>query len=373
MTETEAVVESENGSENKPEEDTSPENLAKVDRQINYYFGDYNYPRDKFLQQQAQLDDGWIPLEVMLKCARLKALTQDPATVVLALSQSKDSVLEVSEDKQKIRRVKPAPDVNEEAQLQTKTRTVYCKGFPEDEKLDDLLEYFAQFGECETVLMRQYKDKTSKVKKMKFKGSLFVVFKTEELAKKFMELESVKFKETELIRQWQTAFLEEKSKERQEKMSSTNKPRRDNDGKDINVRESGDVELPKNSVLSVKEIPGDVTREDLKSAITNASEDVKVAFINFSKGDTEATIRLVGEGSASKLIEALGEGSKVKVNDVELTVTALSEEEEKPILELASKFLNSKRMFNQKGRGSFRKGKRKGRGGYHGGKRARTN
>ncbi|XP_065346108.1 la protein homolog isoform X2 [Cloeon dipterum] len=371
MTETEAVVESENGSENKPEEDTSPENLAKVDRQINYYFGDYNYPRDKFLQQQAQLDDGWIPLEVMLKCARLKALTQDPATVVLALSQSKDSVLEVSEDKQKIRRVKPAPDVNEEAQLQTKTRTVYCKGFPEDEKLDDLLEYFAQFGECETVLMRQYKDKTSKVKKMKFKGSLFVVFKTEELAKKFMELESVKFKETELIRQWQTAFLEEKSKERQEKMSSTNKPRRDNDGKDIN--ESGDVELPKNSVLSVKEIPGDVTREDLKSAITNASEDVKVAFINFSKGDTEATIRLVGEGSASKLIEALGEGSKVKVNDVELTVTALSEEEEKPILELASKFLNSKRMFNQKGRGSFRKGKRKGRGGYHGGKRARTN
>jgi hypothetical protein len=49
--------------------------------------------------------------------------------------------------------------------------------------------------------MRHYRDKEAKC--MKFKGSVFVVFKTEELAKTFMELESVKFNETEVIKKWQ--------------------------------------------------------------------------------------------------------------------------------------------------------------------------
>lgn len=102
------------------------------------------------------MDDGWVPLEVMLKCARLKALTEDAETVILALANSKDSLLEISEDKKKVRRNRPAPDVNEEAQLATKSRTVYCKGFPTDEKLDNLLEYFSKFGDCETVLVRLY-------------------------------------------------------------------------------------------------------------------------------------------------------------------------------------------------------------------------
>lgn len=49
--------------------------------------------------------------------------------------------------------------------------------------------------------MRHYRDKTNKT--MVFKGSVFVVFRTEELAKAFMELESVKFNETEVIKKWQ--------------------------------------------------------------------------------------------------------------------------------------------------------------------------
>jgi len=89
----------------------------------------------------------------MLKCARLKALTEDPEAVLLALSSSKENLLEVSEDKKKVRRSRPAPNVNEEAQLATMSRTVYCKGFQADEKLDVLLEFFAKFGECETVLV----------------------------------------------------------------------------------------------------------------------------------------------------------------------------------------------------------------------------
>lgn len=35
-----------------------------------YYFGDHNLPRDKFLKEQLQLDDGWVTLETMLKFNR---------------------------------------------------------------------------------------------------------------------------------------------------------------------------------------------------------------------------------------------------------------------------------------------------------------
>lgn len=41
---------------------------------LQYYFGDHNLPRDKFLKEQLQLDDGWVPLETMLKFNRYFSL-----------------------------------------------------------------------------------------------------------------------------------------------------------------------------------------------------------------------------------------------------------------------------------------------------------
>jgi lupus La protein len=60
---------------------------------LQYYFGDINLPRDKFLQEQIKLEDGWIPLEVMLKFKRLASLTTDPDVIVTALEASE--VMEV--------------------------------------------------------------------------------------------------------------------------------------------------------------------------------------------------------------------------------------------------------------------------------------
>ena len=36
---------------------------SKIIRQIEYYFGDHNLSRDKFLQEEIMKDEGWIPLE----------------------------------------------------------------------------------------------------------------------------------------------------------------------------------------------------------------------------------------------------------------------------------------------------------------------
>jgi hypothetical protein len=59
------------------------------------------------------------------------------------------------------------------------------------------------------------------------------------------------------------------------------------------------IVLPTKSTLSIKDIPGDVTREDIKSAILAVCESAKIAFIDFDKGSVEATIRLSEQDSAA--------------------------------------------------------------------------
>lgn len=48
--------------------------------------------------------------------------------------------------------------------------------------------------------MRKYKD--TKDNTYKFKGSIYVQFETLDAANAFMALESVKYKDTELLRKW---------------------------------------------------------------------------------------------------------------------------------------------------------------------------
>ena len=33
---------------------------AEIVRQVEHYFGDYNLPKDKFLQEQIKEDEGWV-------------------------------------------------------------------------------------------------------------------------------------------------------------------------------------------------------------------------------------------------------------------------------------------------------------------------
>jgi len=69
---------------------------------VEYYFGDHNLPRDKFLQEQIKLDDGWISLETMLKFARLKKLCDEVDVILNALKGS--DLMEVDMNGKRIRR-----------------------------------------------------------------------------------------------------------------------------------------------------------------------------------------------------------------------------------------------------------------------------
>jgi hypothetical protein len=49
--------------------------------------------------------------------------------------------------------------------------------------------------------MRTFKEKVTR--KVVFKGSVFVLFKSKELAEEFLKKDAVKYSDIELIRKWQ--------------------------------------------------------------------------------------------------------------------------------------------------------------------------
>lgn len=71
---------------------------------------DVNLKRDVFFQKEMAKNDGWVPVETLLKCNKLKKLTDDAAVVVEALAASEQ--LTIGEDKSKIKRNTAAPPLD---------------------------------------------------------------------------------------------------------------------------------------------------------------------------------------------------------------------------------------------------------------------
>lgn len=299
----------------------------KIIRQVEYYFGDYNLPRDKFLQEEIKKDEGWIGLETMTKFKRLASLSTDFAVICAALRKSTNNILEIHEDNEKIRRVpsRPLPVFNDEVKEETVKRTVYCKGFPRNVELDELLEFYKQYGPYETVLMRFFHDKESQ--KQGFKGSVYVVFPTAEKAKEFREMDEVRYKDILLLRQWQSEYLEAKRKEIEERRARK-EARKNNIKEGQNNEEEEEVELPKGMFIHFSGITAesDVTREDVKAALGECTE--KCAFIDYSRGLTEGYLRFKEVGFNKTVMEKTEGKLKVKEMDVVLRLVEGEEEEE---------------------------------------------
>merc|ERR1719470_377514 len=238
----------------------------------------------------------------MLKFKRLSELSKDEKVIVAALKQSKAGLLEVSEDGDKIRRdpAIPLPKNTEESRKLLEARTAYAKGFnKETTTLDELLDHYNEANpDVVSIQMRNYCEKKGKEKVWKFKGSIFLTFKTEEAAKAFVEKEE-KYKEGALLKKFQKDYLEEKKKEMDEKRNKFGK------NKDkAEVKQEEEFTLPKGSVLKLTGLGGEITREDIKEVLkdecsVNIDKDGgDIAFITYEKGEAEAKIRFKTEGGA---------------------------------------------------------------------------
>lgn len=62
---------------------------------LQYYFGDFNMMKDKFLRAEVQKNDGWIPIKTLLRFNRLAALTKDESVVLSAFKDNPSELVMV--------------------------------------------------------------------------------------------------------------------------------------------------------------------------------------------------------------------------------------------------------------------------------------
>ncbi|KAL2087492.1 hypothetical protein ACEWY4_016320 [Coilia grayii] len=331
----------------------------KVAEQIEYYFGDHNLVRDKFLKEQLQLDDGWVPLETMLKFNRLKSLTTEQAVIVEALKKSKTGLLEISEDKTKIRRSpsKPLPEMNDEYKDTLRHKSVYIKGFPLDTSLDDIKDWLSDKGTIENIHMRKGPLKT-------FKGSIFMVLGTEDAAKQFVARDDVKkFKDNDLIVLMKDDYFTKKQEERKQGRAEAKakaKTEKEEKQKQAEEEEMKSLEEQKGCLLRFRGVLDQTSREDFHEVFAGHAE---IKWIDFTRGAKEGNIlfRSNAREALEKAEKAKGGTLQVKEKDVEWEVLEGDAEMEtlKKIIEDQQESLNKRRG----NRGGHRGGRGRGRGG----------
>lgn len=328
-------------------EPTESEVEQKVIKQIEYYFGDSNLPRDRFLLEQIKLDEGWIPIETMLKFNRLTKICDDAKAIAEALKKS--DLMQVNEDQTKIRRSpdKPLPDNTEERRQEISARTVYAKEFPLDSTLDGLQEFFEKFGGIESIFMR-------KNEKKEFKGSVFVTFKDLEEAKKFVEEETVKHNDKELeARKFKSVYYTEKAEARKKaqqfkevrKELATRRQQMDEEKKLEN-------EVTPGALLYLTGFNQVTTREDIKNLLQDYGP---IAWVDFNRGDKEGWVRYDTENKAKEVLEKLlkDKDNTIKLCGHTLEAKILEGEEEMEVWKRMVQDMRRKKVGG-KGKG-FRK------------------
>lgn len=152
-------------------------NLAKILRQLEYYFSDSNLPSDKFLQaKMKENEEGYVDISVLLTFNRLKNLGATTEAIVASLKTS--SLLATDEAGTRLRRVKPLPVKSE-----FDSRSVFMSGWPAngpEPTIDEVIALFAPCGKVLRIIIRRTKPFNSEGRKNAKKGDA----KAEEIAGK---------------------------------------------------------------------------------------------------------------------------------------------------------------------------------------------
>ncbi|KAK5584479.1 hypothetical protein RB653_006091 [Dictyostelium firmibasis] len=326
----------------------SEETPIQILKQVEYYFSDSNFPRDRFLRAEAAKNvDNYIPIDVIASFNRMKTISTDLQLITDALKKS--TRLQVSEDGKMVRRLDPLPENIDCG------KTLYSKGWPEDTTIEKVQEFFMNNGGYKTVSVRLRK-KTDKT----FKGSLLADFETEEMVNKIIS-EAPKLDEKELIYQTFKQFSEEKKEEKEKYLASSNGDKKrkakkdaerdDDDNNNDDVKEEKEEMVP-GVILCFKGVGKGLHRGDIKEIFSQYGE---VQFVGYNGDDENGSVRFKTTESCKRALESLTE-TKKEIGGQIPTYSVLDGEEEKKEWE---KIFERKKAASANGgfkKGGFKKG-----------------
>ncbi|TFA99278.1 La protein [Trichoderma ghanense] len=175
-------------------------------KQVEFYFGDWNFPQDKFMWETCGGSENKPMAIATIHSFKRMRCFQPYSAVVAALRESKFLEVSGEEGKEVVKRKVPYKPMTT-SKAKAEAATVYAKGFG-DEQPDtqfELEKFFAQFGEVSGLKLRRTNEGL-------FKGSVFVTFADEETAKKFLALDPApKWKDHDLKIMSKRDYCEEKS------------------------------------------------------------------------------------------------------------------------------------------------------------------
>ncbi|GFO12470.1 LA-related protein 7 [Plakobranchus ocellatus] len=151
--------------------------LNLVLEQMEFYFGDSSLSKDRYLKSMVDSSpDAYVDLSIFANFNKLQTLHKDGISqkvLIQALSRSK--MLQLSNDKTKVKRITPYQEISQE---ETDRRTVYVEHLPSHATHMWVKQIFSQCGKVAYVSLPTYK--TSK----HIKGFAFVEYTTPEEAER---------------------------------------------------------------------------------------------------------------------------------------------------------------------------------------------
>lgn len=151
--------------------------LNKLKEQIEFYFSDSNYSKDKFMNARAAENDGYIPITALLTFKRLQALNATVDSIKEAVKESK--VVEIKDDS--LKKIKTQEFLDYLNDTEVTKRVVYIKGFPTDMTLDEVREMLSKFFTPVKITLRRDQNKS-------FQGSCFVELESKEKAEEVLNM-----------------------------------------------------------------------------------------------------------------------------------------------------------------------------------------
>jgi len=341
--------------------EVDPGMSGKIMKQLEYYFGDRNLAKDRFMLREVTLDEGWISLSTMLNFKRLASITSDKAKIAKAVETSNSEIVVIHESsKSKIRRNpnKPLPQNSDQVVLTNNMKTVYIKGLPLTLTLDAIEEFVSPHGK--TMFVKFRKDAQGQ-----FKGSVFIEFAQQEDCDKFVKLENVMFGDSTeplLILSRNDYFKSKNANQRSEK----NEKREAQLGQGWNSaaqqnRVPDTLSFEKGRVVKILGLKGkDTSREDIKDLFDGQG----LEWVTYNKGDEQAHIRFSGDAAA--ILEKVKVDGKFVLSEMELEVEVVVGEEEdtyyKEAAQQKSDFFNRPRKrkgdYGGRGRGNYKRNRR---------------
>ncbi|XP_028939625.1 la-related protein 7 isoform X1 [Antrostomus carolinensis] len=150
--------------------------LADIAKQVDFWFGDVNLHKDRFLREQIEKSrDGYVDISLLVSFNKMKKLTTDGKLIARAVKGS--SVVELDLEGTRIRRRQPLGEQPKDVD----SRTVYVELLPKNVNHSWIERVFGKCGNVVYVSIPRYRTTGDP------KGFAFVEFETKEQAEKAIE------------------------------------------------------------------------------------------------------------------------------------------------------------------------------------------